>query len=100
MVLSLSVSNLFLCMTASDSHGSTHGDAPYKIKQILRHHELETLNQLVWCSPWLLRVPPVSVVPAGGTHYLCTWYVVTILVLRAHSTAAMPNLILVSWPAP
>ena len=45
MVLSLSVSNLFFCMTASDSHGFAHGDAPYNI-EILRH-ELETLNQLV-----------------------------------------------------
>ena len=45
MVLSLNVSNLFFCMTASDSHGFAHGDAPNKI-EILRH-ELETLNQLV-----------------------------------------------------
>ena len=45
MVLSLNVSNLFFCMTASDSHGFAHGDAPYNI-EILRH-ELETLNQLV-----------------------------------------------------
>ena len=41
MVLSLSVSNLFFCMTASDSHRFAHWDAPYKI-DILQYDELET----------------------------------------------------------
>ena len=45
MVLSLNVSNLFFCMTASDSHQFAHGDAPYKT-EILRYG-LGTLNQLV-----------------------------------------------------
>ena len=41
----LSGSNLFFCMTASNSHQFAHGDVPYKT-EILRYG-LGTLNQLV-----------------------------------------------------
>ena len=60
MVLLLSVSNLFFCMTASDSHRFAHWDAPYKIE--ILQYDLETLNQLVTLTLTLTGSFPPSAI--------------------------------------